>query len=250
MKKRTVKMMKTRKKLIDAFGDVLTNGGIFSALNNYNVPWKESIDNTALDVEYFYNISGQKYTSPLVGRVLGSNDTLTPSDVNSLANVIFNMFGRNWLEQYATLNYEYNPISNYDMIETETINGETSDTTTHTGTVGTVASESATGSGSGSSENDVFGFNSVTATGDTSSSSSTSNTNTASGTNTRTDNLTDANEGTKEETRTLTRSGNIGVTTSQQMIESQRQLWLWNFFYNVVFPDINKVLTIATYSNL
>lgn len=242
--------MKTRKKLIDAFGDVLTNGGIFSALNTYNVPWKESIEHTALDVEYFYNISGQKYSSPLVGRVLGSNDTLTPSDVNSLANIIFNMFGRNWLEQYATLNYEYNPISNYDMTETETINGETSDTTTHTGTVGTVASENVTGSSTGSNQNDVFGFNSTTAVGDTSSESSMTNTNTASGTNTRTDNLTDANEGTKEETRTLTRAGNIGVMSSQSLIEQQRNIWIWNFFYNVVFPDINKVLTIATYSNL
>lgn len=241
--------MKTRKKLIDAFGDVLTNGGIFNALNSFDVPWKNDIEPTVLDVEYFYNISGQKYISPLVGRVLGSSDTSTPSDVNNLANVIFNMFGRNWLEQYATLNYEYDPISNYDMTETETINGETSDTTTHTGTVGTIASETATGSGSGSSENDVFGFNSATATGDSSSSSSTSNTNTASGSNTRTDNLTDANEGTKEETRTLTRSGNIGVTTSQQMINAQRDLWLWNFFFNVVFPDVNKVLTISTYGN-
>lgn len=214
--------MKTRKKLIDAFGDVLTNGGIFSALNNYNVPWKESIDHTALDVEYFYNISGQKYISPLVGRVLGSSDTLTPPDVSNLANVIFNMFGRNWLEQYATLNYEYNPISNYDMVESETLENE--------------VSETATGSGSGSIDNDVFGFNSSTPTGDTSSSTSTTDTKTA--------------NGTKEETRTLTRSGNIGVTTSQQMIQSQRDLWLWNFFYNVVFPDINKVLTIATYSNL
>lgn len=45
----------------------------------------------------------------------------------------------------------------------------------------------------------------------------------------------------------LTRSGNIGVTTSQKMIESERMLWMWNFFRDVVFPDIDRVLTLQIY---
>ena len=45
----------------------------------------------------------------------------------------------------------------------------------------------------------------------------------------------------------LQRSGNIGVTTSQQMIESERQLWTWNFFQNVVFKDITKMLALSIY---
>ena len=45
----------------------------------------------------------------------------------------------------------------------------------------------------------------------------------------------------------LTRSGNIGVTTSQQMIESERELWTWNFFQNVVFPDLTKLLALRIY---
>ena len=70
-------------------------------------------------------------------------------------------------------------------------------------------------------------------------------------------NVSDIDTGTQrtEETGTdthtrnyeLTRKGNIGVTTSQQMIESERNLWLWNFFYTVVFPDIDRVLTIQIY---
>ena len=46
---------------------------------------------------------------------------------------------------------------------------------------------------------------------------------------------------------TLTRSGNIGTTTSQMMIESERELWLWNFFRDIVFPDVAKALTISLY---
>lgn len=46
---------------------------------------------------------------------------------------------------------------------------------------------------------------------------------------------------------TLTRSGNIGVTTSQQMIESERNLWFWNFFIDTVFPNVDDVLTLRVY---
>lgn len=55
--------------------------------------------------------------------------------------------------------------------------------------------------------------------------------------------------GTDTDTRnyTLRRSGNIGVTTSQQMIQAERDLWLWDFFHTVVFPDVDKVLTIPIY---
>lgn len=71
-------------------------------------------------------------------------------------------------------------------------------------------------------------------------------------TDTETRNMTDATTYGKRDTasgkddRTLTRSGNIGVTTSQQMLQSDIDLWKWNFFYEV-FSDIDSVFTISTY---
>lgn len=53
-------------------------------------------------------------------------------------------------------------------------------------------------------------------------------------------------EETETGTRELTRSGNIGVTTSQQMLESEIALWEWNF-YETVFNDVDSVLTIPVY---
>ena len=77
------------------------------------------------------------------------------------------------------------------------------------------------------------------------------------GTEQRTYNVTDADTGTQAnvhsgtdtETRNylLTRKGNIGVTTSQQMIESERRLWAWNFFRDIIFSDVDKILTIQIY---
>lgn len=45
---------------------------------------------------------------------------------------------------------------------------------------------------------------------------------------------------------TLTRTGNIGVTTSQQMIQSEIELWQWLFF-ETVFKDLDQILTLSTY---
>ena len=72
------------------------------------------------------------------------------------------------------------------------------------------------------------------------------------GTQTEADTGTQTSEDGGSDTSTrnyrLTRSGNIGVTTSQQMIESERELWrVWNFFRGIVYPDIDRVLTIETY---
>lgn len=61
---------------------------------------------------------------------------------------------------------------------------------------------------------------------------------------------TEADTGSDTSTRNyrLTRAGNIGVTTSQQMIESERELWrLWDFFRSVVYLDIDRILTIEIY---
>lgn len=46
--------------------------------------------------------------------------------------------------------------------------------------------------------------------------------------------------------RELTRSGNIGVTTSQQMAESSLKLWQWKFWLQV-FDDIDSFLCCSCY---
>lgn len=79
-----------------------------------------------------------------------------------------------------------------------------------------------------------------------------------SGTDTTTYNTTDKDTGTRGNVSSgsdqsvrnynLTRSGNIGVTTSQQMIQSERDLDMWNFFYSVVFPSVDKVLTLMIFN--
>ena len=235
--------MAYRPKLTDVFPDWMTGGGIFAALDELEVPWAQDDIADSLDLEYFGNISGDKFISPLVDKIM-TGDELTSSEIATLANVIFNISGVSWAKEYATRSFEYDPIENYSMTETMT-NDETvieygrsverTDDLTNETTPDLTAERS----------DSIYGFNSTDAlpTGGSSNTTSGTNTETQSGT------VTTADSGSDTHTRnyTLTRSGNIGVTTAQQMITSERDLWKWDFFRDVVFPDINKVLALSIY---
>lgn len=104
-------------------------------------------------------------------------------------------------------------------------------TDTQTGTVTTA--ESGTDTHTGTSATAKTGADTHTGT----------QTNAATGTDQRTDDKTV----TDSHTYLLTRRGNIGVTTSQEMIEKERTLRAWRLFYDRVFPDIDKMLTLCAY---
>lgn len=63
---------------------------------------------------------------------------------------------------------------------------------------------------------------------------------------TGTEETSGSSNGTTSNQRQLTRSGNIGVTTSAQMIEQEIELWKWNFFSRVM-SDIDKTLASGVY---
>lgn len=236
--------MQTEKKtLIEVFPDWLTGGGIFDALDSLEVPWAESDISALLDTEYYGNVSGDKLISPLVQKIL-TNGTLSESDITLLANTIVALNGVNWAKEWATLSAQYDPIENYSMLEVMT-NDETVTEygKTHTRTDNTTQEE--TPDITVENDNAVYGFNSSQAVPTGEQSQGTSGTNTITNTGT----VTDADSGEDTHTRNyrLTRTGNIGVTTSQQMLESERKLWLWNFFREIVFPDVDRILTLRIY---
>lgn len=230
-------------------------GAIFAALNAFDMPWP-SETSLYFDLDYFGNVSGNKICSPLVDTML--TDGVIPSaDAALLAGIINSLFGLKWSKLWATANLTYNPIENYNMVEVMT-NDQTVKGYGHTHTRTDNLSHAKTGTETQtpntttSENNSIYGFNSDEAV--PSDDKSVRNT----GTNTLAYNTTDADTGTQTnneggqdtETRNyrLTRDGNIGVTTSQQMIESERELWrVWDFMRGVVYPDIDRVLTIATY---
>lgn len=224
--------------------DALSGGGIFTALQSQPVPWATENIALLLDIEYYGNYSGNKLTSPLVDHLLDDDGKLPTSAITTLSNIITALCNKSWLKEWATYTAVYDPIKNYDMTEqmtddeTVTDYGRThtrTDNLTHTNTPNLTEQTSG----------DVYGFNSSGAVHADKQTGTTTGTNTDHDTGTQ----TDADTGSDTSTRnyTLTRSGNIGVTTNQQMLQSERDLWMWNFFYTVVFPDIDQILTIQTY---
>lgn len=262
--------MSKKIRLNDVFPNWKTSG-IFSALQAENVPWQGDSISLPLNLEYHGNVSGKKLISPLLYAFL-SDGELPAEDVSTIAHAVFIMFGLNWSKQWATRLAEYNPIENYSMLEQMTddetvdVYGKTVTRTdnlqhTKTGTETTTpnTTETTTPNLQTTEDNKVFGFNSSVGVDSDGSVSSATGTNTVqvTGTETLQHNTTDAETGTQQHvdggsdthTRnyTLRRSGNIGVTTSQQMLQSERDLWKWNFFRDVVFPDIDSVLTLGIY---
>lgn len=259
------------KRLNDVFPGWSTGAGIFSKLQTLAVPWQEKTISAELDLEYHGNISGDKITSPLVRKYI-SGDLPTTEEYAAIAETVVALYALKWGKLWETMYFEYNPIENYsmreDMANDETVTeyGKThtrTDNLTHSKT-GTETdtpnlTDTQTPNLTKTTESKISGFNSLTSSpaDDTTERSTGTSTLQRTGTNTRTYNTGDSDTGTQTyadtgsdtQTRnyTLTRKGNIGVTTSQQMIESERALWMWDFFHNVVFPDVDRILTLQIY---
>ena len=223
-------------------------GGIFTALENYDVPWAEDIDGSLLDLEYYGNISGDKAISPLVYKNLYCGK-LTESKQQLIAGLIFKLYGANWAKEWATLSEQYDPIANYDMTEilSNDITRDTygkSHTRTDNLTHRKTGTETQAPGVTVTTDESVYGFNSSSASpaNHKTEVSSGNDTLTHNTTDSDTGTVTDADSGSDSRTRsyTLTRQGNIGVTSSQQLLQSERDLWMWNFMLDVVYPaDFN-----------
>lgn len=182
--------------------------------------------------------------------------TYTVTDWTSIYDIILAMNLTRWQKLWNTLNFQYDPISNYDMTEIMTddetvIEYGKTDTRTDNLSHGHSEQETETPNLTRITTNKVNGFNGSTAQPADETEEHTTGTNGTSRQGTDTDTGTQTNVGSGSDTHTrnyeLHRTGNIGVTTSQQMLESERAVWMWKFFYDVVFPDCDRVLTIQTY---
>lgn len=209
-------------------------------------------------------------------------EVLTEEQITTLANILYTRYGVQWDKLYKVLSVKYDPIENYsmteeetpditrtetpDIIRTETPNITRTETPNITRDKTTSAKSDFTVTTNSDTATDVYGFNSnspvphgdstgnstVTTQGDANNNVTTENeTETGTRNITETGTRTETERGTRTERetgkRSLIRSGNIGVTTSQQMLESEIKLWEWNF-YETIFKDVDTVLTVPKYN--
>ena len=168
-----------------------------------------------------------------------------------------------WDRVYDAMNLDYNPIENYDRQETETTTGTRAhsgkDTTVRSGTVSetgsTTESTQGTASESGTTTNKIAGFDSTTlvdhdsSTGSNTRQASDSSTgsSTRSGTDSSTQELTHGEQIADSGSRTSRIHGNIGVTTSQQMLQAELDIAPNLNIYQYITADFRKRFCIEVY---
>jgi len=204
--------------------------------------------------------------------------TIDDEDANAIAQMILARYGEKWKRMLVINDAEYNPLNNYDMTEKEALSSSGKEIGTRNNsysniTANTNSAESSDSSSSdtisantqtqtGAGDTSIYAFNSVDAvpTNETSADSETANSSSgktdvksnSTAKTTSSESGTGKNEESNETnkidsaTRTLTRSGNIGVTTSVQMLEQERNFWAWSYI-RVIIEDVADFLTIGVY---
>lgn len=154
-----------------------------------------------------------------------------------------------WRQLYDTLFYEYNPIHNYDRVETETVDRKRNEMSS--GKQMATNKNKIDSSGKDASmttEEKRYGLNYTAGsvpTGEVVETPGTYNSSTSSNSanNLDTNNKRDEDENTD---RTLRAYGNIGVTTTQQMIDEQRRVVQFNVVRHIV-DDFKKQYCLLVY---
>ena len=268
-------------KMIDVYSNYPTDGGVFSPM--VSAPWADTMSGTNLDIAYLDGHSGERYCSNFINHRLNDSDVLSSDNRMLIANILWAMFGIQWTRLWATMKpVDYDPLTNYKMEETAegTENSvRTPDLTKgDTGTVQTTGQNKRTpnltrngtgtvndnGSSTNNNQNGVWGFNSSTSVPSDMSDGTATNENTTTRDLTETETGTDTTDHTNTDTynrsytetgtdttagtssRKLTRTGNIGTNTFQNLLQQERNLWMYNFFEQV-FKDVDSVLTIPIY---
>lgn len=223
-------------KLIDRFNNI--NFNPFNMLN-----WLQIEDKNSLWINYLYNHSGNKEESCLLSNYVFVND----NSLDILNNIVKNIYLDKWNKLYNVLNSEYNPIENYNRVENTTINNTGNETTNENINNSEVLTGGHTNNNTNENTHKVSAFNDENFSNDSNDVNTSSDkfiydnetkTNTAKNTSSK-------NNTGKNETHS-TISGNIGVTTTQQMIVSEIELRKYNLV-NEFYSDLDNLLTIGIY---
>ena len=184
---------------------------------------------SGLNVDYFVEHSSEKWLSKFALLLYEKyKDDMSELYVRLAEDVVYK-YGFKWWKISNAITTDYKPLENYNMEELRTPDLEESNTRKQETDVN-VNQESGTG---------IYGFNSTeaqptaTGSGDTHTTGS------------KAKNVIEDVK-TNTGTESLTRHGNIGVTTSQQMLESEIKLRQYNFVEEV-FKDIDSILCLKIY---
>lgn len=278
--------MSMRMRIKDKF-NLLACNAFFTALETQGAPWADD-NNTgqASNLAYLYYAHSRN-------KIVASMVAESNSAMSAYAEIILQMYKTKWDKLYDLFTAEYNPIENYNMVESGENENVKSGSLDRSGAITRTGSESVsddveykgkesntrTGNiedsgvkadNQSDTDTKLYGYNSSIGVNSDSSTQQASHKNTQTFNNLKdersftsrsderditttynsvadTDTRKDTyNDITDAGSHSLTRSGNIGVTTTQQMMEQELEVRK-NLFFETVFSDIDHILTIPIY---
>ena len=240
-----------------------------------------------LDIEYYGNRSGSKEVSALLDYAIEKGPETLAQTKEYIKHLILGKYKLAWQRAWDAMIAEYNPINNYSMDKQETedrtlditnqrvidrnLQEDGSEGGTHMSTTDNDGTITNNGTGSNTynsnTNNGIYGFDAGASSNanksDTTQSNNSTNNNTETidtGTvisgederthdNNITEKVTTGDEGQHKTVGTFTTktTGNIGVTTSQEMVESELTLRFdWHYF-DMVYRDVDHILTTGVF---
>ena len=260
-----IQVIEERKKI----NEVLTpTNSIFTNMN-YDF---EIIESSQLDTLFYLN-HGERRVSPLLNHFI-RDGTILNEDLKEISNIILSFHKNKWDRLKKTIKLDYDVIHNFsdELKETTTIDesGEISNTGTNTTDISgsltktnnLTTTQTRNLSNSEKLENieQTQAFNSSSFLNKDKDTSTNSYKNT--GTLTNTDTGTQKDETTNKETitknlsesttdnltktKSVSRIGNIGNITTQQMLTQEIELWKWSFIKEIL-DDVKDLCGLQLY---
>lgn len=147
-----------------------------------------------------------------------------------------------WAKLLESMNFEYNPIDNYDRTETRTLTSQGSGSGTDGGSDSLSTSKQHTGQEQDTGKVTAFNSGSLTDKNQSTGTSSATDTETASTQYGKTKQETFS----KSDSETIRAHGNIGVTTTMQMIKEQRDIVKFNL-YDIITEEFKLRFCVLIY---
>lgn len=244
------------------------NNGIFSHMN-YDFKY---ITKSQLDLLFFTEY-GHKRVAPLLSMYI-NDGIISDEKMNELANIILSYYKYNWDKLIAMLEIEYDPIHNFsdelseeikdtddkNISNDETINQTGDGTKTRTDNLTSTDTKDIHEGTTGNVEDRFAGLNSTTYVNKDKEESSqdvhTTGTDTVVDTGTQstkdernyqtTSNGKEVINDNYTRDRKVSRVGNIGNITTQQMLTQEIELWKWNFV-NTILENVKYLITLSVY---
>lgn len=208
----------------------MTNKTIVQTIQKKNrLSWLTETNSAMLDIELYYNRSGEKIVAPIIDGLLNSGKT-EEETISILADICLIKYEDKWNRLYNTINADYDVFSDYRK-ETQL------DTNTNQDTQTTIKEDTST---TAKEEKGMYAFNSSESIPTDNSQSETSSIS-----NKATNVLENKANNTGSSTELTT--GKLGNTSYQELAKKEVDFRLLHNFIEIFLSDISNELCLSIY---